>query len=140
MLKWLSTNPISTGVLECFRASFRALFGRSSSTSILMLFYAIRCGGMVQYVHFFCTCAQKIYNGGTVRKQVCIFFSRTLCILRDSTILRVCKLFNYKFVNSSRLQGKNPLFVETISQAPDLPKHYISFGKSKSDLPKLLIH
>ncbi len=56
------------GVSECFRVSFRALFGRSSSTSILMLFYAVRCGGMVQYVHFFCTCAQKIYNGGTVRK------------------------------------------------------------------------
>ncbi len=55
-------------VLEYFRASFRALFGRSSSTSILMLLYTVRCGGMVQYVHFFCTRAQKIYNGGTVRK------------------------------------------------------------------------
>jgi hypothetical protein len=40
------------------------------------------------------------------------FFSRTLCILRDSTILRVCELFNYEFANSSRLQRKRVLWTE----------------------------
>ncbi len=66
------------GVLECFRASFRALFGRSSSTSILMLFYAVRCGGMVQYVHFFVLAHKKYIMVVLYVSRYVIYFSRTL--------------------------------------------------------------
>ncbi len=98
------------GVLECFRASFRALFGRSSSTSILMLFNAVRCSGMVQCVHFFVLAHKKYIMVVLYVSRYVIFFSQTLCILQDSTILRVCKLFNYEFANWSRLQGKKIRF------------------------------